>query len=154
MVALFPCIVLVLCTPRLGCTFNDQQTIAKSRTTHQECTRKYARAFLHFEPRVPIRAFPVQPWSADMPIDELPNRRRFTAVGDQQIFGHCVQDVRYNPVWGLLQMQPGQHPGGGDSAGPRTPTTPPPPLGAFSQQLVAKGVAPRRPWAPKAPDAP
>ena len=42
--------------------------------------------------------------------------------------------------------------GGGDSAGPRTPTTPPP--GAFSQQLVAKGVALRRPWAPKAPDAP
>ena len=48
--------------------------------------------------------------------------------------------------------------GGGDSAGPRTPTTlappPPPPLGAFGQQLVAKGVALRRPWAPKAPDAP
>ena len=38
-------------------------------------------------------------------------------------------------------------PGGGDSAGPRTPTTPappPPPLGAFGQQLVAKGVALRR----------
>ena len=38
--------------------------------------------------------------------------------------------------------------GGGDSAGPRTPTTPappsPPPLGAFGQQLVARGVAPRR----------
>ena len=31
---------------------------------------------------------------------------------------------------------------------------PPPPLGAFGQQLVAKGVALRRPWAPKAPDAP
>ena len=30
---------------------------------------------------------------------------------------------------------------------------PPPPLGAFGQQLVAKGVALRRPWAPKAPDA-
>ena len=49
-------------------------------------------------------------------------------------------------------------PGGGDSAGPRTPTTPapppPPPLGAFGPQLVAKGVALRRPWAPKAPDAP
>ena len=46
--------------------------------------------------------------------------------------------------------------GGGDSAGPRTPSTPapPPPLGAFGQQLVAKGVALRRPWAPKAPDAP
>ena len=48
--------------------------------------------------------------------------------------------------------------GGGDSAGPRTPTTPPPapppPPGAFGQQLVAKGVALRRPWAPKAPDAP
>ena len=50
--------------------------------------------------------------------------------------------------------------GGGDSAGPGTPTTPapppprpPPPLGAFGQQLVAKGVALRRPWAPKAPDA-
>ena len=31
---------------------------------------------------------------------------------------------------------------------------PPPPLGAFDQQLVAKGVALRSPWAPKAPDAP
>ena len=31
---------------------------------------------------------------------------------------------------------------------------PPPPLGAFGQQFVAKGVALRRPWAPKAPDAP
>ena len=31
---------------------------------------------------------------------------------------------------------------------------PPPPLGAFGQQLVAKGVTLRRPWAPKAPDAP
>ena len=30
---------------------------------------------------------------------------------------------------------------------------PPPPPGAFGQQLVAKGVALRRPWAPKAPDA-
>ena len=30
---------------------------------------------------------------------------------------------------------------------------PPPPLGAFGQQLVAKGVALRPPWAPKAPDA-
>ena len=47
--------------------------------------------------------------------------------------------------------------GGGDSAGPRTPTTPAPPpplLGAFSQRLVAKGVALRRPWAAKVPDAP
>ena len=47
--------------------------------------------------------------------------------------------------------------GGGNSAGPRTPTIPappPPPLGAFGQQLVAKGVALRHPWAPKAPDAP
>ena len=45
--------------------------------------------------------------------------------------------------------------GGGDSAGPGTPTTPapPPPLGAFGQQLVAKGVALRPPWAPKVPDA-
>ena len=34
------------------------------------------------------------------------------------------------------------------------PPPPPPPLGAFGQQLVAKGVALRRPWAPKAPDAP
>ena len=33
------------------------------------------------------------------------------------------------------------------------PPPPPPPLGAFGQQLVAKGVALRRPWAPKAPDA-
>ena len=30
---------------------------------------------------------------------------------------------------------------------------PPPPLGAFGQKLVAKGVALRRPWAPKLPDA-
>ena len=44
--------------------------------------------------------------------------------------------------------------GGGDSAGPRTPTTPAPPPGAFGQQLVANGVALRRPWEPKAPDAP
>ena len=35
----------------------------------------------------------------------------------------------------------------GDSAGRRTPT--PPPLGAFGQQLVAKGVALKHPWAPK-----
>ena len=34
------------------------------------------------------------------------------------------------------------------------PPPPPPPPGAFGQQLVAKGVALRRPWAPKAPDAP
>ena len=34
------------------------------------------------------------------------------------------------------------------------PPPPPPPLGAFGQQLVAKGVALGRPWAPKAPDAP
>ena len=53
-------------------------------------------------------------------------------------------------------------PGGGGrlrgSAALRTPTTPPPqpthPLGASGQQLVAKDVALRRPWAPKAPDAP
>ena len=45
-------------------------------------------------------------------------------------------------------------PRGGDSAAPRTPTTPPPPLGASDQQLVAKGVTLRRPRAPKAPDAP
>ena len=47
--------------------------------------------------------------------------------------------------------------GGGDSAGPGTPTTPAPPPpsppGAFGQQLVAKGVALKPPWAPKAPDA-
>ena len=59
------------------------------------------------------------------------------------------------PVASLLEvaMRPG---GGGDSAGPRTLTTPapPPPLGAFGQQLVAKRVALRRPWAPKAADAP
>ena len=49
------------------------------------------------------------------------------------------------------QCNCGYH-GGGDSAGPRTPTTPappPPPLGAFGQQLVGgvvgvqnRGVAP------------
>ena len=46
-------------------------------------------------------------------------------------------------------------PGGGGGATPRVlgrqlPLPPPP----FGQQLVAKAVAPRRPWAPKAPDAP
>ena len=47
--------------------------------------------------------------------------------------------------------------GGGGGATPRVlgrQLPPPPPLGAFGQQLVAKGVALRRPWAPKAPDAP
>ena len=44
--------------------------------------------------------------------------------------------------------------GRGDYTAPRTPTTPPPPLGASGQRLVAKGVALRCPWAPKAPDAP
>ena len=34
------------------------------------------------------------------------------------------------------------------------PPPPSPPLGAFGQQLVAEGVALRRPRAPKAPDAP
>ena len=46
--------------------------------------------------------------------------------------------------------------GEGDCAAPRTPTTPPPPLpllGASGQQLVAKGVALRHPWAATAPDA-
>ena len=61
-------------------------------------------------------------------------------------------------VFTLDRLFSGTH-GGDDSAGPRTPTTPappppPPPLGAFGQQLVAKGVALRRPWPPKAPDAP
>ena len=37
--------------------------------------------------------------------------------------------------------------------GRQLPLPPPPPLGVFGQQLVAKGVALRRPWAPKAPDA-
>ena len=47
-------------------------------------------------------------------------------------------------------------PGGGGGATLRLlgRQLPPPPLGAFGQQLVAKGVALRRPWAPKAPDAP
>ena len=54
-----------------------------------------------------------------------------------------------------------QLPGGGGGATPRVlgrqlplPPPAPSPLGAFGQQLVAKGVALRRPWAPKAPDAP
>ena len=38
--------------------------------------------------------------------------------------------------------------------GRQLPLPPPPPLGAYGQQLVAKGVALRRPWAPKAPDDP
>ena len=48
-------------------------------------------------------------------------------------------------------------PGGGGGATPRVlgrQLPLPPPLGAFGQQLVAKGAALRRPWAPKAPDAP
>ena len=45
-------------------------------------------------------------------------------------------------------------PWGGDSAGPRMPTNPPPPLGASDQQLVAKGATLRSPWAPDAPWAP
>ena len=57
-------------------------------------------------------------------------------------------------VWEPKRRVLGTGGGGGDSAGPGTPTTPaPPPPGAFGQQLVAKGVALRRPWAPKAPDA-
>ena len=62
-----------------------------------------------------------------------------------------VRACRVGCMLGTKVWPPG---GGGDSAGPRTPTTPPPPLGAFGQQLVAKGVALRRPRAPKAPDAP
>ena len=41
---------------------------------------------------------------------------------------------------------PNKNPGG-DSAGPRTPTTPPPPKGASGQQLVVKGMSPRSQWA-------
>ena len=65
----------------------------------------------------------------------------------------CVICMHGNLHWVHCFCSPG---GGGDSAGPRTPTTlpPPPPPGAFGQQLVAKGVALRHPWAPKAPDAP
>ena len=37
--------------------------------------------------------------------------------------------------------------------GRQLPLPPPSPPGAFGQQLVAKGVALRPPWAPKAPDA-
>ena len=49
-----------------------------------------------------------------------------------------------------------QPPGGATPQvlGRQLPLPPPPPLGAFGQQLVAKGVALRPPWAPKAPDAP
>ena len=46
---------------------------------------------------------------------------------------------------------------GGGGATPRVlgrQLPPPPPQRAFGQQLVAKGVALRRPWAPKALDAP
>ena len=42
-------------------------------------------------------------------------------------------------------------PGGGDSAGPRTPTRSPPPEGASGRQLVVKGMSPRSHRAPKAP---
>ena len=74
---------------------------------------------------------------------------------DRGTCGLCkAWDVMRNLPW-LLQCPPG-------GAIPRVlgrqlplpPPPPPPPLGAFGQQLVAKGVAPRRPWAPKAPDAP
>ena len=52
-----------------------------------------------------------------------------------------------------LTLPPPLH-GGADSAGPRTPTTPPPPREALGQQLVAKGAALRSQWAPDAPWVP
>ena len=61
------------------------------------------------------------------------------------------------PSEGFTVSMLGPQPGGGNSAGPRTPATPappPPPQGAFGQHLVAKAVAPRRTCEPQAPDAP
>ena len=59
-------------------------------------------------------------------------------------------DPRQTQCSGLQGSRGPSPTGGGDSAGPRTPTTPAPPhpLGAFGQQLVAKPVALRRAWAP------
>ena len=56
---------------------------------------------------------------------------------------------------GCLDLLAATHGGGGATPrvlGRQLPL-PPPPLGAFGQQLVAKGVALKRPWAPSAPDA-
>ena len=55
----------------------------------------------------------------------------------------------------FTHVAPGRGPGGATSRVlGRQLYLPPPPLGTFGQQLVAKGVVPRRPWAPKAPNAP
>ena len=65
------------------------------------------------------------------------------------MFGSEKPNMQVGSCW----QTPGG--GGGDSVGPRTPTTPPPPCpGASGQQLVAKGAGLRSPWVPKAPAAP
>ena len=61
----------------------------------------------------------------------------------------CV--AQNNTATDTLEPRGGRFRGSWDA---NYPCPPPPPLGAFGQQLVAKGVALRPPWAPKAPDAP
>ena len=62
-----------------------------------------------------------------------------------------MQLMPFSAIFAMLAAQGGRLRGSSDA---NYPCPPPPPLGAFGQQLVAKGVALRRPWAPKAPDAP
>ena len=74
----------------------------------------------------------------------------------------CPQSQRLIGVWNYHHVHGGmpdlQSRGGGGATpwvlGRQLPLLPPPPLGAFAQQVVDKGVALRRPWAPKAPDVP
>ena len=69
--------------------------------------------------------------------------------------GSLIAEVKQNHEWkeGSALMAPR---GGATPRvlGRQLPLPPPPPLGDFGQQLVAKGVALGRQWPPKAPDAP
>ena len=101
-------------------------------------------------------------------------RFKYWGYGPQQGLGHAAHSAQEAPLAdrfvklgrafcasytaACLRLEPG---GGGAIPrvlGRQLPLPPPPPsprpLGASGQQLVAKGVALRRPWAPKAPDAP
>ena len=89
--------------------------------------------------------------------EELPQLRRLLRVGGGVgVCGTCPP-----PTWWPSAEAAADPAGGTGGTTPRVlgrqlplPPPPPPPLGAFGQQLVAKGVALRRPWPPKAPDAP
>ena len=63
---------------------------------------------------------------------------------------HSVGKRKQDTSWSRLGSTGGATP---RVLGRQLPLPPPPPLGAFGQQLVAKGVALRPPLAPKAPDA-